>query len=732
MEVCRTCMSERSVQLVPVYSKLDDAFIANIIMECTSIQIRENDGLPAHICYQCMETLRLMFAFVKTARDCDRTLRKLCKSDETGTSLTNPILLPGSSKSEFPALTADDTDVFQFAEVKIEPSEELVAEGIEESEESSESEDSNDGDDGGRRSAVDSSSSDSSDSDSGSASESEWEGSDEEVIPRRIKREPKKRGRKPKPRPYDSDDKPLLNKRKPKYDDDLEMNDFERELYNVIEVNKNMHMCCGCLLIFDTEQELDAHRAKVHTRKREGRASKKEDPRVHCEGCLRKYKSKRRVNYHRERIRQLEVIWECRKCKNRFSEATRRRGHAKKHPAKMVATAIVAPIKEDVQQELGWICCAQACAQSFQDEATLMAHALKAHQINKQEAEIEGNQDKTVQCMICYRRFHDKNGLINHQQRLYRLNKYQCALCGLQFSSGGRLTEHELTHGNEKPFKCDVCGKAFTQKGNLKTHMTVHTNEKPFQCTVCGMAFRQKGGLKTHMSNHIETPQFKCEVCSKLFKAKLHLRYHMRIHNGEKKFPCRYCEKAFTDFTNRMRHEMSHTGIKPYKCSYCEKSFIRKRFLVEHESTHTGIKLYSCEVCHQSFGQKNSLKKHQSTAHPGYTNIGTGNNNSSGAGAGAAAAAATVVPPTVGIGTVTNISIGGINVGINVGIPQTPGSASVHSIDSASMSPGTSSSLPPQTHPIPLTSHQQQQLMAVFHHQQQQQQHQQQLPHPHQ
>uniref|UniRef100_A0A8D8DUT7 Zinc finger protein 782 n=3 Tax=Culex pipiens TaxID=7175 RepID=A0A8D8DUT7_CULPI len=713
MEVCRTCMSERSVQLVPVYSKLDDAFIANIIMECTSIQIRENDGLPAHICFQCMETLRLLSAFIKTARDCDRTLRKLCKTDESGPSV-NPILLPGSSKAEFSSLLgADDTDVFQFAEVKIEPSDELLAEGVE-SEESSD-------DDDGRASGVDSDS-DSSESDSNTATESDWEGSEEEVVPRRIKKEPregKRRGRKPKPRSYDSDDRPMLNKRKPKYDEDLEMNDFERELYNEINVEDGKRICCGCLLIFETDQELESHRAKVHTRKREGRASKKEDTRVHCDGCLRKYKSTRRVNYHKERIRQLEVIWECKKCRNRFSEATRRRGHAKKHPAKMVATAIMAPIKEDIQQELGWICCAQACAQSFPDEATLMAHALKAHQINKQEAEIEGSQDKTVQCMICYRRFHDKNGLINHQQRLYRLNKYQCALCGLQFSSGGRLTEHELTHGNEKPFKCDVCGKAFTQKGNLKTHMTVHTNEKPFQCTVCGMSFRQKGGLKTHMSNHIETPQFKCEVCSKLFKAKLHLRYHMRIHNGEKKFPCRYCEKAFTDFTNRMRHEMSHTGIKPYKCSYCEKSFIRKRFLVEHESTHTGIKLYSCEICHQSFGQKNSLKKHQSTAHPGYTNIG-GNNTVGG-----------VLSAATTLNTVTNINIGGINVGINVGIP-TPGSASVHSIDSASMSPGASSSMPPQTHPIPLTSHQQQQLMAVFHQQQQHQQHQQQLPHPHQ
>ncbi|XP_058463461.1 zinc finger protein 260-like isoform X2 [Malaya genurostris] len=562
-----------------------------------------------------MEALKLLTVFVRTARNCDRQLRKLFEQEAVTLQEINSNITHDDK-----ILVKQQNDSFQFAEVKIEPTEELLAEYLDSEPEQAISS-------GSENAANDDRDSDDSSncSRSHSGSDSDWNDSDDDDF--KGKEEPKttkRRGRKPKPKPMNSDDKPLLNKRRPKRDIDLAMNDYEKELYTVIHVGKNKHTCCGCLLIFDTANELESHRSKTHTRKRDSSTANPTD-KVLCNGCLRKYKSKRRVNYHKERVRQLETIWECNKCKNRFSEPTRRRSHAKKHPRRIASMAVVAPIKELIQQELGWICCAQACGLSFPAEAELIAHAHKAHQINKQEAELEENREKPVQCQVCYRRFLDKNGLINHQQRLYRLHKYQCSLCGLQFNSGGRLNEHELTHQSERPFKCELCGRAFTQKGNLKTHMTVHTNEKPYQCTVCGMAFRQKGGLKTHMSNHIEKPRFKCEVCSKMFKAKLHLRYHMRIHNGEKPFPCRYCDKAFTDFTNRMRHEMSHTGIKPYKCAFCEKSFIRKRFQMEHESTHTGVKLYSCEVCQQSFAQKNSLKKHLSTAHPSFEDRPDGN-----------------------------------------------------------------------------------------------------------
>ncbi|XP_065080915.1 zinc finger protein 345-like [Ochlerotatus camptorhynchus] len=692
MEICRTCMNanrdERHQQLVPIYSKLDDAFIANIIMECTAIQIFENDGLPAQICTGCIETLKLLVAFVKTARDCDLQLRQICKSE------ISPDQKPsqGGCTNDVIAME-NETDVFQFTEVKVEPLEGLADEsvaGLEQEEIGTAFSDSDQdaaiesGDDDSQRSSGS----------DGSDSESDWKASDDDEVDRKV---PKKRGRKAKPKMKNTDERPLLNKRRRKDEDDLAMNEYEQELYTVIEVKRGSHICCGCMLLFDSAQELETHRSKFHVRKRE--STTKPTTKVLCDGCLRKYKSKRRVNYHKERMRQLKIIWECNKCKNRFSEATRRRNHSRKHPRKLGPTAVVAPIKAAIQQELGWICCAQACGLSFPSEKDMIEHAHKAHQINKQEAELEENQDRPVQCQVCYRRFHDKNGLINHQQRLYKLQKFQCALCGLQFNSGVRLSEHELTHQNDKPFKCDVCDKTFTQKGNLKTHMTIHSLEKPYQCTVCGMSFRQKGGLKAHMSNHVENPQFKCEVCSKLFKAKLHLRYHMRIHSGERPFPCRHCDKAFSDFTNRMRHEMSHTGIKPYKCSYCEKSFIRKRFLLEHESTHTGIKMYNCEVCHQSFGQKSSLKKHLQTNHPTFGAAGDWGEGSS--------------------------------------------SSSHHhhhhhqpliTIDSAPVSPtGSTNSngstlsiqhhhhqqqqhlMPPQTHPISLTSQQQLQLMTAFH-----------------
>ncbi|XP_055624396.1 zinc finger and SCAN domain-containing protein 2-like [Toxorhynchites rutilus septentrionalis] len=600
MEFCRTCMSHNSIQLVPLYSKLDDAFITDIIMECTSIQIDENDGLPTNICQQCMETLRMLTTFIRTARDSDRQLRQIFKSEYTLVLAIEPVYMVDSPKSGGPI---NDTDEIEFAEVKIEPSETLQPE---EGSDGANSSDCNTSD--GRDSLRD----DSDKSSDETESDSDWNGSDQgECSPPRETKARRKPGPKPRPKTSDSDDRPALKRRKRKVVE-LPMNEYERELFTVIDIEKDAHICCGCLLIFDTAQELDLHRGTKKVRKRVF-STTKTFSKIICDGCLRPYKSQRRVNYHRERVRQLQRIWECNKCNFRFSEATRRRKHIQKHPRK---EAIVAPIKELVQQELGWICCAHACGQSFPTENELIAHAQKAHQINKQESELDGNQNRPEQCQICYRRFQDRDGLINHKRRLFRFRKFQCALCGLHFNSGGRLAEHELAHQNKKPFKCEVCNKVFTLKGNLKTHMSVHTNEKPFQCTVCGMAFLRKGGLQVHMSNHVEKPQFKCEVCSKMFKTKVHLRLHMRVHNGERPYPCRYCEKSFTDFTNRRRHEMSHTGIKPYKCSYCEKSFIRKRFVLEHESTHTGVKLYNCDVCHQNFGQKSSLKKHMQMTHP--------------------------------------------------------------------------------------------------------------------
>lgn len=40
MNVCRTCVSSTSNELVPIFSKLDDQFIANVIVDCSSVMVR--------------------------------------------------------------------------------------------------------------------------------------------------------------------------------------------------------------------------------------------------------------------------------------------------------------------------------------------------------------------------------------------------------------------------------------------------------------------------------------------------------------------------------------------------------------------------------------------------------------------------------------------------------------------------------------------------------------------
>ncbi|XP_062557901.1 uncharacterized protein LOC134222759 [Armigeres subalbatus] len=85
MEVCRTCMTanqkKRPGKLVSIFAEFEGAVIANIITDCTAVQIAENDGLPVVICYECFETLKLLTAFKITARNSDSKLRMICKEE---------------------------------------------------------------------------------------------------------------------------------------------------------------------------------------------------------------------------------------------------------------------------------------------------------------------------------------------------------------------------------------------------------------------------------------------------------------------------------------------------------------------------------------------------------------------------------------------------------------------------------------------------------------------------
>lgn len=562
MHRCREKRHRR--KLVPIFAQLDGKFIANIIKDCTAVQIDENDGLPSAICHDCFETVKLLEAFAKTTRDCDAKLRNLYKTEPSREQSPGVIGSPVAAEEQ----TESKTTVTHFLEIKCEPFERI--DGEEATLQDDDFEPENDTD-------VD------------------WKKSDEQKKEekRTVKRKQVGLKSKPKPRQISGSPAPKRKKRKRiqrlplQKEEDFLLTEREQELFTSIEIKPEDYVCCGCLQVFGSAGELEAHRKTVHIWKNE--SLRKPTSKLFCEGCLRRFNSAKSLNYHQERVRLLKAVWECKKCNIRFKVVGKRREHAKLHP-EGEPVAVIVRVRETTKKEFGWVCCARRCSQSFTNEDDLLAHSKVAHWIEKQAADLD-HPDRPEQCQVCFQRFADKKRVMHHQRRKYKFNNFQCALCGLKFGTTEKLTAHEANEHNEgaASLKCKVCQKTFRWKSTLTKHIEyMHEQDKQHQCTICGWTFRQKVNLVTHMSQHVEVPQFKCEICLKMFKAKLHLRYHMRTHTGEKPYKCQYCDSFFANHTNYRRHEMTHTGDKPHKCSYCEKSFILKRTLVDHESTHTG------------------------------------------------------------------------------------------------------------------------------------------------
>nr|XP_029730798.1 zinc finger protein 436 isoform X2 [Aedes albopictus] len=565
-ELCRTCMNavddnKSRRKLVPIFSMVGDVFIANIITQCTAVEIYENDGLPAAICPDCFDTVKLVDAFAKAARNSDAELRQLFKPDSTlkepdpsdnagFVEVVEEEVLEEEVLEEIPIEAG--TAVTHFLEIKFENSEQMFDETGEEPIELSD------------------------DSDSDCIEIDEEEEEPPEELDRLEPGPPRKRSRNPQPR---------RRKRPIQTEEDLQLSEKEQELFTVIEIPSESHLCCGCLLYFESAEELEAHRLVKHIWKCE--YLRKPTSKHTCEGCLRLFGTTRGMQYHKTRISMLKVVWECKKCKIMFKLPGKRREHAKLH-TDGDPVALVVRVKATTKQALGWVCCGPICSQSFSTEEELIAHGRTSHWIDRKAADLE-HADRPEQCQVCFQRFLDRKQIFAHQRRKYKIKKIKCTLCGQAVSSKTELKRHEVKVHNVDGFKCEICGKSYPSASSLTSHIKLmHVKGAQHMCTICGKTFRQSGGLSIHMSCHVEVPQFKCEICLKMFKHKLHLRYHMRTHTGEKPYKCRYCDSAFANHTNWRRHEMTHTGDKPHNCSYCEKSFILRRSLLEHEASHTG------------------------------------------------------------------------------------------------------------------------------------------------
>ena len=228
-------------------------------------------------------------------------------------------------------------------------------------------------------------------------------------------------------------------------------------------------------------------------------------------------------------------------------------------------------------------CTARSCNFRFKHRSQLQYH-LKCH----------NSDSPDFSCVECEQKFEKWRECGTHLWRVHAIDcdMLLCRYCPYRTLYPKILEAHYQTHRNLKEFKCDVCGKRFNQMSQLKNHAVIHLDKtiaelpswaKPKQCDICQKMFSDSKSLKKHVQAiHSKLKPYICNVCNHKSARKAMLQLHMRQHTGEKPFSCQECDYKTGDHNSLRRHMRRHSGVKPYKCPYCPYAAIQSSSYRSH------------------------------------------------------------------------------------------------------------------------------------------------------
>jgi KRAB domain-containing zinc finger protein len=196
--------------------------------------------------------------------------------------------------------------------------------------------------------------------------------------------------------------------------------------------------------------------------------------------------------------------------------------------------------------------------------------------------------------------------------------EFACPSCSDVFPKMSLLEKHTKSHEGAKVHTCKVCSKEFSRFNHLKRHMTSHSVVRPFSCDVCAKKFSRRDHLQQHVRLHDKKQEYQCDICLKTFNRADQLAKHkVSKHNvgekalGEKKYECHVCLKTFTTEKYRDVHVKGHMGEKRFQCKTCDKCFLSKSHLTEHMKFHNEhSKKFLCSECGQRFIRNDYLVIH--------------------------------------------------------------------------------------------------------------------------
>ena len=109
------------------------------------------------------------------------------------------------------------------------------------------------------------------------------------------------------------------------------------------------------------------------------------------------------------------------------------------------------------------------------------------------------------ECDICKKVFTERAKFREHVTGVHkRGSRFSCHMCYRKFSNFKGLVQHHFKHTGARPYKCDECDSTFDIKATLNRHKRlVHnhnsrTMERPLACDKCDCTFAIKPNLNQH------------------------------------------------------------------------------------------------------------------------------------------------------------------------------------------------------------------------------------------